>query len=362
VDVAKKSLDDTVLRAPISGVVSQRLAQPGERVGVDARVIEIVDLSRLELEATSGRGDSMAVRVGQPATCRLKAMGAPVVARVVRINPSAQAGSRSVLVYLSLEQTTGLRQGLFAQGTLGTAQAALLAVPLSAVRTDKPNPYVQVVENDKVAHKRCRPACAAVTRAMPTARRWWPSTGIGAGTMVLQGSVGSLREGTTVRSRPSLPSPLSHVVHPRQPAEPGVCHHGHAGHRGAGPVFLPAAAGRPVPQHRLSGGGGHGRIPRRLARDRRKRSHQEDRRRRQLHRRHQCADLAQLRRPVGRHHRIPAAHRRAQGGRRRARKNGADPAHFRTEVKEPRVLRFDPASRAIWSHGRHCPTRPRASP
>jgi multidrug efflux pump subunit AcrA (membrane-fusion protein) len=55
------------------------------------------------------------------------------------------------------------------------------------------------------------------------------------------------------------------VVHPRQPEKPGVRHHGDAGHRGAGPVFLPAPEGRPVPQHRLPGGGGDGGIPRRLA-------------------------------------------------------------------------------------------------
>jgi multidrug efflux system membrane fusion protein len=71
---------------------------------VDARVIEIVDLSRLELEATLSGADSVAVRVGQQASCRLKAQAQPVMARVVRINPSAQAGSRSVLVYLALDR------------------------------------------------------------------------------------------------------------------------------------------------------------------------------------------------------------------------------------------------------------------
>jgi RND family efflux transporter MFP subunit len=199
IDVAKKSLDDAVLRAPISGVVSQRLAQPGERVGIDARVIEIVDMSRLELEASLGAGDSMAVRVGQSATLQVEGGRDTVVARVARINPSAQAGSRSVLVYLSLEQTTGLRQGLFAQGTLGTAQAALLAVPLSAVRTDKPNPYVQIVENDRVAHKVVQTGVRGSDARNATRETLVAVDGIGAGTMVLQGSVGSLREGTTVK-------------------------------------------------------------------------------------------------------------------------------------------------------------------
>ncbi|HSV35917.1 MAG TPA: efflux RND transporter periplasmic adaptor subunit, partial [Ramlibacter sp.] len=67
VEMARKTLDDTVLRAPITGVISQRLAQPGERLGIDAKVVEIVDLSRLELEATLSAGDSVEVRVGQEA-------------------------------------------------------------------------------------------------------------------------------------------------------------------------------------------------------------------------------------------------------------------------------------------------------
>jgi membrane fusion protein, multidrug efflux system len=44
-DIARKALGDTTLRSPLSGQVSARLVQNGERVGVDARLLEVVDLS-----------------------------------------------------------------------------------------------------------------------------------------------------------------------------------------------------------------------------------------------------------------------------------------------------------------------------
>ncbi|MDB5732278.1 MAG: efflux transporter periplasmic adaptor subunit, partial [Variovorax sp.] len=72
VEVARKSLDDTVLRSPIAGQVAQRLVQPGERVGIDTRLIEVVDLSRIEVEATLAAADSVAVRPGQRATLEIE--------------------------------------------------------------------------------------------------------------------------------------------------------------------------------------------------------------------------------------------------------------------------------------------------
>ena len=199
-DVAKKSLDDTVLRAPLSGQVAQRLAQPGERVGIDARVLEVVDLSRLELEASLNAADALAVRPGQSAVLQIAGSTQTVNANVARINPSAQGGSRSVLVYLAVDNNgnaTGLRQGLFAQGTLGTTRLSSLAVPLSAVRTDKPAPYVQVVENNRVAHKAVelgvRGNSVAGDEAMVAIK------GLAENTVVIAGAVGALREGTAVK-------------------------------------------------------------------------------------------------------------------------------------------------------------------
>ena len=152
-EVAVKSLQDTVLRAPISGLIAQRLAQTGERVAIDARIVEIVDLSRLELEASLSAADSLLVTVGQSAQLTIEGAAKPIAAKVVRVNPSAVAGSRAVLAYLSLASTTGLRQGLFAQGALELGKVQTLTVPMSAVRTDKPQPYVQIVVNGRIVHQ-----------------------------------------------------------------------------------------------------------------------------------------------------------------------------------------------------------------
>ena len=221
VEVARKSLDDTVVRAPITGFVAQRLAQPGERVGVEARIIEIVDLSRLELEATLSAADSLAVRLGQEAVLQVEGKPEPVHARVARINPSAQPGSRGVLAYLAVEAPAGLRQGLFAQGTLHTGDVRAIAVPLAAVRTDKPAPYVQMVENDRVLHRTVEPGA----RGAVGSETMVAVTGLSEGALVLRGSVGPLREGTRVRFTGAHPhpSPLPQAgegAATRQPARP----------------------------------------------------------------------------------------------------------------------------------------------
>lgn len=200
--VARKALDDAVLRAPLTGLVAQRLAQPGERVAVDTRIVEIVDLSRLEMEVPLDAADSVNVRVGQRAELQIEGAPQVVGARVARISPSAQAGSRSVLAYLGIEAPAGLRQGLFAQGRIDTGRSSGLAVPLAAVRTDKPAPYVQLIENQQVVHREV----TLGARGEAEGQTYVVVTGLAENAVVIGGQIGLLRAGTAVKFTPAAAS------------------------------------------------------------------------------------------------------------------------------------------------------------
>lgn len=202
-EVARKALDDATLRAPFAGIVSGRAAQVGERVGIDAKIMELVDLSQLEVEVPLSPSESMDVRVGQIAALQVEDRKATVGAKVKRISPSAQAGSRSVLIYLALDKADGLRNGLFAKGILGMGKSQVLAVPLSAVRTDRAQPYVQVVEQVsgqlQVAHKIVTMGVRGMDIAQPEAETMVGVTGLSEGSTVLKSNVGALREGMAVK-------------------------------------------------------------------------------------------------------------------------------------------------------------------
>lgn len=198
-DVTRKALEDTTIRSPISGQIAQRLAQPGERVALDGRVVEVVNLAQLELEVALPAADASLVRPGMTAQMKIEGLEDPVTAKVLRINPTAQSASRSVLVYLGMAGQESLRQGLFTEGTLGTRSIQALAVPLSSVRTDKPQPYVQVVEADRVRHVTVQPGTRTEKTLNNITLTWVEVQGLSAGTTVLSASAGGVREGTQVK-------------------------------------------------------------------------------------------------------------------------------------------------------------------
>jgi membrane fusion protein (multidrug efflux system) len=210
-ELARKARADAILIAPIGGIVSQRLAQPGERVAVEAKVVEIVDLSRIELEAAVAPEDVGAVQVGQRARLAVDGLAEPAIATVVRINPSTQSGTRAVMVYLALQPQPGLRQGLFARGGIELQRRQALVAPLSAVRVDQARPQVLIVQGGQA---RLRAVELGARGEAPIDGRLEAAVelvgGVAAGDVLLRGSVGALRDGTPLK--------LASVAAPATPA------------------------------------------------------------------------------------------------------------------------------------------------
>ena len=200
-DLARKAVADSEIRAPIAGLVASRLVQPGERVALDTRLLEIVDLSRIELEAAVAPEDVLQLRVGQAAQVQIDGLAAPVAAKVSRIAPSAQTGTRSVMAYLELagtpEQKASLRQGLFGRATVGLQRKAALVVPTSALRYDQALPYVLTLENGRaVTHNVAIGGRGDVLIDGRSESAVEITEGLTEGAVVLRGTVGALRAGT----------------------------------------------------------------------------------------------------------------------------------------------------------------------
>jgi membrane fusion protein, multidrug efflux system len=101
VRLAQKAMEDAAVRAPFAGIVAKKMANAGEKVGVDSPLFALVDLSRMEIEAPAPASEIPSVKPGQSATFRVDGFGERVFeGKVERINPTAEPGSRSITLYI----------------------------------------------------------------------------------------------------------------------------------------------------------------------------------------------------------------------------------------------------------------------
>lgn len=191
------TLDDAVVRAPIGGHVSRRHVQPGEKAGVDAPLVSIVDLSRLEVQTQAAVSDVARIALGAPAQVVVEGIGERRFdGRVERINPGAEPGTRSINFFVSLPDQGGLlRVGMFATVFLRVGGAEPVpALPLAAIRSDAGLDFVWVVAGDRL-----RRQPVTLGRRDERARLVQVTSGLTLGERVLASRFDGLRDGQPVR-------------------------------------------------------------------------------------------------------------------------------------------------------------------
>ena len=152
---ARKALADTAVTAPIAGTVGERFAQVGEKLSPDNRILSLVDLGRLEVEAPVPAADLGSVRLGEPITVRVEGVDTPLAGRIVRISPATAPGTRSVPVWIGIDNPQArARVGMFARAALTIERRdGVLAIPAAAVREQGGRRFVYAVVDGRLVER-----------------------------------------------------------------------------------------------------------------------------------------------------------------------------------------------------------------
>lgn len=195
--LAEKALQDTVIRAPITGWIAERAIQRGDKTSPDGKLFTIVDLSRLELEALVPANEVSRVAIGQTFTTSVEGYaGKHFIGRVARIGAQAIPGSRAITIYIEIANPdAALKAGLFAEGTLSLNHSKARAlVPLTALHSESGIDFVYAIENGQI-----RRTPVKIGMQSEAAGRAEILKGIDPGARVVAMNLGPLKEGASVK-------------------------------------------------------------------------------------------------------------------------------------------------------------------
>ena len=185
----------TEIRAPVSGIVSERNARIGAIAsgGGGTAMFTLIRDGALELHVDVVEGDLLRLSPGQPASIRIAGLGEPVAGQVRLIEPSIDAATRLGRARISLDEPETVRDGMFGEAQITVAERAGPAVPVTAVGSD--GSVLRV--DDGVVHR------VAVTSGIRDGKMVEIREGLGAGDLLVARAGAFVRDGDRINPVPA---------------------------------------------------------------------------------------------------------------------------------------------------------------
>jgi len=196
VSMARKALADTVVRAPFTGLIAERLVSVGDYVTRGTKVAVVVRINPLRAQLTVPEQFISAISAGQPITFEVDAYpGRQFAGKVRYVSPTLQADQRALTVEAVVPNAGNeLKPGLFATARIEQPKPTPgVLVPAVAVRSTAGTSRVFVVTGDHVEER-------VVTVGQPLATMVEITNGLKAGERVATANVAQLADGTKVRT------------------------------------------------------------------------------------------------------------------------------------------------------------------
>ena len=154
-DTSQVTMRQAALVAPINGVVAKRHALPGEKLASEQQILSIVDLAKLELAGLVGTHEVSRLQPGMAVQVKVEGVDEPVEAKIARIAPSAEPGTRSIGVTLVLDNP----KELYRAGQYAVAKVVLpdntqrLTVPIAAISRNSGQEQVWMIEKGALVRR-----------------------------------------------------------------------------------------------------------------------------------------------------------------------------------------------------------------
>ena len=203
---AQKNMDNTVVKAPYDGIVSERQVNPGDVVAPGSPLVTIVDPTTMRLEGAVPADQLGMVRVGAPVTFTVTGYpGRAFTGTVSNIYPSADPATRQVRLFARIPNAgRGLVAGLYATGRVATASHLGLAAPLTAVDQRGVKPQVTRLKGGKT--EKIEVTLGARDDAT---ERIELTTGVAVGDTLLLGAAQGITAGTPLRVSSGTDKPVA---------------------------------------------------------------------------------------------------------------------------------------------------------
>jgi membrane fusion protein (multidrug efflux system) len=197
VALARKAVADTAVRAPLAGLVAERLASVGDYVTRGQRVATVVRVDPMRVELTVPEQHVSMVKVGQQVRLTVDAYPGEEFAATIRfISPSLRSDQRALTVEaIAANADVRLKPGLFATALIRQPDAApALLVPAGAVETVAGTSRVYVVKDNVVDER-------IVTTGERVGTDVEITSGVSKGEIVASDPKGRLEDGQQVKNQ-----------------------------------------------------------------------------------------------------------------------------------------------------------------